>query len=98
MIFGLVANLFDAIAAILDIVLTFFMWIIIARSVLSWVSPDPFNPIVRFIYNITEPALYWIRRRLPLLYGGIDLSPMIIILVIIFLQRFVVQSLRMFGP
>ena len=78
----------------MDYVLVFFMFITIARAVLSWVSPDPYNPIVRFIHNITEPVLYQIRKRLPIMYGGIDFSPIIVILIIIFLRIFVVDSLE----
>ena len=73
------------------------MWIVIARAVLSWVNPDPSNQIVRIIHNITEPVLYQIRNRLPVTFGGIDLSPIIIFLVIIFLQKFVVNSLYILG-
>lgn len=82
-----------AFAKVLDIVLTLFMWIVIARAVLSWVNPDPFNPIVRFIHNFTEPVLYPIRTRLPLGFGGIDFSPIVVFLGIIFLQNFVVNSI-----
>jgi len=87
------SNLLTAIAKILDVVLVIFMWIIIARAILSWVSPDPYNPIVRFIHNITEPVLFQIRKRIPLNFGGIDFSPILVLLAVIFLQRFVVQSL-----
>lgn len=86
-------NLLAAIAKILDVVLSIFMWIVIARAILSWVNPDPYNPIVRFIHNITEPVLHQIRKRLPLNFGGIDFSPIIVLLAVIFLQQFVVQSL-----
>jgi YggT family protein len=87
-------NLLIAVATVLDYVLVFFMFITIARAVLSWVSPDPYNPIVRFIHNVTEPVLYQIRKRLPVMYGGIDFSPIIVILIIIFLRIFVVDSLE----
>ena len=87
------SNFLIAIAKVLDIVLTIFMWIVIARAVLSWVSPDPYNPIVRFIHQVTEPVLYQIRRRIPVSFGGIDFSPILVFLAIIFLQRFVVHSL-----
>ncbi len=89
----LLSNFLTAIAKVVDIVLSIFMWIVIARAVLSWVSPDPYNPIVRFIHKVTEPVLYQIRRRIPVNFGGIDFSPIIVFLAIIFLQRFVVQSL-----
>jgi YggT family protein len=82
-----------AVAKIVDIGLSLYMWIIIARAVISWVSPDPFNPVVRFLSMITEPVLYPIRRRLPISLGGIDFSPIIVILAIIFLQTFLVQTL-----
>mgnify|MGYP003573384256 FL=1 len=89
----ILSNFLTAIAKVVDIVLTIFMWIVIARAVLSWVSPDPYNPIVRFIHKVTEPVLYQIRRRIPVSFGGIDFSPIIVFLAIIFLQRFVVHSL-----
>ncbi|MGD2098259.1 MAG: YggT family protein [Desulfobacterales bacterium] len=87
-------NLLVAVATVLDYVLVFYMFITIARAVLSWVSPDPYNPIVRFIHNVTEPVLIQIRKRLPMMYGGIDFSPIVVILIIIFLRIFVVNSLE----
>jgi len=89
----IIGHFLRAIAVILDIVIFGFMCIIIARAVLSWVSPDPYNPIVRFIHNLTEPVLYPIRQRLPLYAGGIDFSPIIVILACYFLQIFIVNSL-----
>ncbi|VBB41778.1 conserved hypothetical protein [uncultured Desulfatiglans sp.] len=86
-------NFLGAIASILDIVLSLYMWIIIIRAIISWVNPDPYNPIVRFLVSVTEPVLYQIRRRLPFAMGGIDFSPIIVILAIIFIKRFLVQSL-----
>ena len=83
-----------ALAAVIDYVLLFFMILIIARAILSWVSPDPYNPIVRFIHSVTEPVLYQVRRRIPVIFGGIDFSPIIVILVIWFLQMFVVEALE----
>jgi YggT family protein len=91
------SNLLIAIAKVLDVVLVVFMWIVIARAILSWVSPDPYNPIVRFIHNITEPVLSQIRKRLPVNFGGIDFSPILVLLAVIFLQQFVVQSLYEFA-
>jgi YggT family protein len=87
-------NLVLALARLLELVLWAYFWIIIARAVLSWVSPDPFNPIVRFLYRATEPVLRPIRHRLPTFQMGLDLSPMIVILAIYFLQSFLVESLR----
>jgi len=87
------SNLMIAIAKILDIGLSLYMYVVIARAILSWVNPDPYNPIVRFLNSVTEPVLFRIRKRLPLFLGGIDFSPILVILVIIFIQSFVVQSL-----
>jgi len=88
-----IGNFLAAVAKIIDIGLTLYMWVIIARAVISWVNPDPYNPIVRFLTSVTEPILYQIRRRLPISLGGIDFSPIIVILAIIFIQSFLVQSL-----
>ena len=82
-----------AVAKVLDYALEAYKWVIIARAVLSWVNPDPYNSIVRFIYNVTEPVLGRIRRSLPVHFGGIDFSPIIVFLVIIFLQNFLIMSL-----
>jgi YggT family protein len=86
------ANLLNAVAYLLDILLTIYMYIIIARAIISWVNPDPYNPIVKFLCQVTEPVLYRVRRVLPAM-GGVDLSPLLVLLVIIFLQKFVVGSL-----
>ena len=90
----LAGNLFLALANLIHLVLMAYFWIIIARAILSWVSPDPFNPIVRFLYRVTEPVLRPIRHRLPTLSMGIDLSPMVVILAIYFLDAFLVSTLR----
>ncbi len=89
----IIGYLLMAIAKVLDVVMNIFLFIVIARAVLSWVSPDPFNPIVRFINNITEPVLHPIRTRLPFNFGGIDLSPIVVFLGIIFIRTFVVNTL-----
>jgi YggT family protein len=86
-------NFIAAVAHIIDIALTIYMWIIIIRAVLSWVNPDPYNPIVRLLYQVTEPVMALVRRWIPLRGMGIDFSPMIILLAIVFLQSFLVKSL-----
>lgn len=83
----------EGVAYVLSWALDIYMWLIIARAILSWVNPDPYNPIVRFLYNVTEPVLAYLRRRLPLLYGGLDLSPLVVLAVILFLKVFLVQTL-----
>ena len=89
------SNLLQAVAVILEIVLNIYMWVIIVRALLSWVNPDPNNPIVRFLHSITEPVLYRVRKALPMPGIGLDLSPIIVLLAIIFLQSFLVQTLKM---
>ncbi len=89
----LVANLIEAFAKILDVVLSLYTWVIIIRALLSWVNPDPYNPIVQFLYRATEPVLRPVRRWLPFRNLGIDLSPIVVILAIMFLQYFLVPSL-----
>ena len=88
------SNLINALANLISLVLTVYLWVIIARALLSWVSPDPFNPIVRFLYRVTEPVLRPIRHRLPTVAMGLDLSPLIVILGIYVLEQFLVGSLR----
>lgn len=80
-------------ATVLDYVLWLYMWIIIARALISWVNPDPWNPIVQFLDRATEPVLAPIRRWMGWRMG-IDLSPLIAILILTFLQFAVVQSLK----
>jgi YggT family protein len=86
-------NLLTALATVIDYALWAYMWVFIIRAVLSWVSPDPYNPVVRALYAITEPVLSFLRRKLPLFAGSIDFSPAVAILAILFLQRFVVRTL-----
>lgn len=88
----ILANFVNALAYVLDFILTVYMYILIARAILSWVNPDPYNPIVNFLYRATEPVLYRVRRVLPDM-GGLDLSPLLVLLAIFFLQKFVVSSL-----
>ena len=88
------ANLISAIAHILDVLLNILWWLVLIRALISWVNPDPLNPIVQFLEKVTEPILEPIRRRLPLNFRfGIDISPIIVILLIIFLKAFLIKSL-----
>jgi len=89
----IVSNFLIAVAKIIDIGLSLYMWLIIIRAIISWVNPDPYNTLVRFLHAATEPVLYPIRRRLPLFFGGFDFSPVLVIMAIFFIQTFFVQSL-----
>jgi YggT family protein len=87
-------NFVGAVATVLNMILWVYMWVIIIRALLSWVNPDPRNPIVQFLNRITEPVLAPVRRWLPTWQWGIDFSPLVVILVIYFLQIFLVGTLH----
>ncbi len=88
-----VGNTLLGLATVLDYALSFYSWIIIARALISWVNPDPWNPIVQFLTRATEPILAPIRRRIGL-GMGMDLSPLIVLAAIWFMQIAVVQSIK----
>lgn len=87
------ANFVSALATILNYVLEIYTWIIIIRALISWVNPDPYNPVVQFLYKVTEPVLYPLRKMMRTYSTGIDLSPLVVILIIMFLKQFLVSSL-----
>jgi YggT family protein len=87
-------NFLHAIAEVLNMVLAIYMWIVIIAALISWVNPDPYNPIVRFLFSVTEPVFARVRRLIPFAYMGIDFSPLIVFLAIVFLQQFLVRTLH----
>jgi YggT family protein len=87
-------NFVLALARLLELAINAYIWIIIARAIISWVNPDPYNSVVRFLYRVTEPVLRPVRYRLPTSGMGLDLSPIVVILVLYFLDWFLVSSLR----
>jgi YggT family protein len=87
------ANLLLASARILDVLLSAYMWVVIISALISWVNPDPYNPIVRFLHSVTEPVFRRIRRIIGFRLGVIDISPMVVILAIMFVKYFLIQSL-----
>lgn len=89
----IVANLLFAIAQVLDYVLWAYTWIVIARVVVSLVKTDPSLPVVSFLYGVTEPLFQRIRQRWPVVFNGYDLSPIIVLIAAVFLQRFLVHTL-----
>jgi YggT family protein len=91
--FSAVDNIIAGITRVLDIILEVYMWVIIIRALISWVSPDPYNPIVQLLSRLTEPMLRPIRKLVPPHKVGIDLSPLIAVLFIIFLQYAVIKNL-----
>lgn len=90
-------NIILGIARVLDVALNIYMWVIIVRALISWVSPDPYNPIVQVLTKITEPALRPIRRFVPAYKIGVDLSPLIAVLIIMFLQYALINTLYRIG-
>ncbi|MFI5303389.1 MAG: YggT family protein [Nitrospiria bacterium] len=90
-------NFISSLATLVDYLLTIYTYIIIARALVSWVNPDPYNPIVQFLNKVTEPVLAPFRRLMGNYSIGIDLSPLIVILIIYFLQNFLVRTLYQFA-
>jgi YggT family protein len=78
-----------AVAGVIDLAFTLYFYIVIGRVLISWVNPDPYNPIVRFLHSVTDPVLYRIRRLIPLQFGGIDFSPIILLVALSFAQRMI---------
>jgi YggT family protein len=72
-------------------IISLYKWVIIISALLSWVQPDPYNPIVQTLYRLTEPAYAFIRRYIPTIFGGIDLAPVIILFILMFLETFIGQ-------
>ena len=90
-------DLLITIARIIDSLLEIYKWVVIIAALISWVNPDPYNPIVRFLYSITEPVFRPIRRLIGYRLGPIDISPIIVILAIIFIQSFLVRTIIKVG-
>ena len=82
------------VAQVLEGALNLYFWIVLAAVVMSWIEPNPYNPIVRAIYAVTEPLFDWIREHLPVLFGGIDLSPLVVVLLIGFLGQYLIPTLE----
>ena len=88
----ILSNLLVAVANVLNVLLTIAYWLVLIRALISWVNPDPYNPIVQFLYKSTDPILYPIRKMLPFSFG-IDISPIIAFLAIMFLKSFLVNTI-----
>ena len=87
------STLIEAIAQILNMVISIYIWVIIISALITWVRPDPYNPIVQVLFRLTEPVYSFVRRYIPTVIGGIDLAPIIIILTLQFIQLFFVKLL-----
>lgn len=85
--------LFYNLLSFINMILSLYMWVVIASAVITWVSPDPSNPIVRALRGLTEPVYRYIRRVIPTNFGGLDIAPMLLILAILFVQQVVIRSI-----
>jgi YggT family protein len=92
----MLGNFLLALAKLVNVAFTAYIWIVIGRAIISWINPDPYNSIVRFLVQVTDPALEKIRRYIPPM-GGLDLSPMLLIFALVFLQSFIVPTLTQIG-
>ena len=93
-----VGNLIQALAIILDRVLQLYSFVVLVAVLISWVNPDPYNPIIRFLRAATEPIFDWVRQRIPFaMVGMLDLSPMAVFLIIWFTRMFLVSTLIEIG-
>ncbi len=81
------------VAQVLEGALDLYFWIVLAAVVMSWIEPNPYNPIVRAVYAMTEPLFDWIREHLPVLFGGIDFSPLVVVMLISFLSKYLIPTL-----
>lgn len=87
------STLIEALAQILSMVINIYIWIVIIAALITWVRPDPYNPIVQILYKLTEPLYAKIRKAIPTLIGGIDIAPIIVILALQFINLFIVKLL-----
>ena len=80
--------------SVIERLLWLYAWVVIIAALLTWIEPNPDNPIVRFLYSVTEPVFDWVREHLPVFFGGIDFSPLIVLIVIEFLQQVAIPHLE----
>ena len=92
-----IATFLQAVAQILHMVINIYIWVIIIAALISWVRPDPYNPIVQTLYRLTEPVYAFVRRYIPTIIGGVDIAPIIIILALEFIDMFFVRLLMQFA-
>ena len=89
----MLSDLLRAFAQLFDLLIQLYIYIVIGRALISWVNPDPHNPIVRFLHNATEPVFYRIRRVLPLVFSGIDLTPIALLFFLVFIKQVILSGL-----
>ncbi|QCD52954.1 YggT family protein [Campylobacter sp. RM16192] len=93
----ILSTFLSAIADILHMVIQIYVWIIIISAIISWVRPDPYNPVVQLLYRLTEPIYAWIRKFVPTVFGGIDLAPIFVLLALQFFDRFFISLILQYA-
>lgn len=93
----LLSDLIRAFAQLFDLLIQLYIYIVIGRALISWVNPDPYNPIVRFLHKATDPVFYRIRRVVPLVFSGIDLTPIALLIFLYFIKQIIVSGLYRFA-
>ena len=88
-----ISTLIEAIAQILHMVINIYIWVVIISALITWVKPDPYNPIVQVLHRLTEPLYLRIRNYIPTVFGGVDLTPILVILALQFIDLFLVKLL-----
>jgi YggT family protein len=89
----LLSDIIRASAQLFDLVIQLYIYIVIGRALISWVNPDPYNPIVRFLHKATDPVFYRMRRVLPLAFSGIDLTPIALLMFLFFIKQIILSGL-----
>lgn len=93
-----IQNILLAVGSVLGALLNLYFWIVIVAAVITWVRPDPYNPIVRVLRTLTEPVFYYVRKWMPFTYrAGIDFSPVVVLLVIQLVNQIIVRSLMQYA-
>lgn len=78
----MIGSMFSGLGGIVHSLITMYIWVVIIGALLSWVRPDPYNPLVQIIYRLTEPAYSFIRRHIPTVFNGLDLAPLILVITL----------------
>ncbi len=74
--------------------LTLYFWVVIIAALMTWIEPNPYNPIVRFLYSVTEPVFDWVREHIPVVFGGIDFSPLVVLFAIGLVQQVLLPAVE----
>ncbi|PAF48728.1 hypothetical protein BKH41_05550 [Helicobacter sp. 12S02232-10] len=93
----ILGSILSAIATILHTLITLYTWVVIIAALVSWVRPDPYNPIVQVLFKLTDPLYRKLKGKVPLIYGGIDFSPLVVIIILQFLDLTVVKILLVYS-